>query len=59
MDVKGHTKMILDKTLADYIKRAQEELKKDTIQPPPKEEKYQVFPEDDGYDRPINPYGEH
>lgn len=50
--------MILDKTLADYIKRAQEELKKDTSQPA-KEEKYEVFPEDDGTDRPKNPYGEH
>jgi len=48
-----------DITLADYIKRTQEELNKDNNQLSPKEEKYQVFPEDDGTDRPINPYGEH
>ncbi len=51
--------MILDKTLADYIKRAQEELKKDTTPTPPKEEPYQVLPEDNGNDLPRNPYGNH
>jgi len=51
--------MILDKTLADYIKRAQEELKRDTTPPPPKEEQYQVLPEDNGNDLPRNPYGNH
>jgi hypothetical protein len=59
MDAKGYTKMILDKTLADYIKRAQEELKRDTTPTLPKEEQYQVLPEDNGNDLPRNPYGNH
>jgi hypothetical protein len=59
MDAEGYTKMILDKTLADYIKRAQEELKKDTTPTPQKEEQYQVLPEDNGYDIPRNPFGNH
>lgn len=50
--------MILDKTLADYIKRAQEELKKQEEKS--SDEKYRVFPEQQGEeDRPLNPYGEH
>jgi hypothetical protein len=59
MDAEGYTKMILDKTLADYIKRAQEELKRDTTPTPPKEEQYQVLPEDNGYDIPRNPFSNH
>lgn len=51
--------MILDKTLADYIKRAQEELKRDTTPTPPKEEQYQVLSEDNGYDIPRNPFSNH
>ena len=50
--------MILDKTLADYIKRAQEQMQSQYTQPVT-QENYKVYPEDDGTDRPIIPYGDH
>jgi hypothetical protein len=58
MDAEGYTKMILDKTLADYIKRAQEQMQSQYTQPVT-QENYKVYPEDDGTDRPIIPYGDH
>jgi len=49
-----------DITLADYIKRTTEELKKDLLDSTQAEEKYLVYPEQHGEeDRPVNPYGEH
>lgn len=52
--------MHMDLTLADYIKRTMEVLEKDKKQPsvPPvtKPNDYEVYPEDDGTDRPNNPY---
>ena len=47
----------MDKTLADYIKRISEQEKKQP-EPAPKSEDndYKVYPEDDGYDRPRNPF---
>lgn len=48
------------KTLADYIQQVMKEL--DTLQEPKQEiveftfNDYEVFPEDDGYDRPRNAY---
>lgn len=59
MDAKGYIKM-KDITLADYIKRTTEELKKDLLDSTQAEEKYLVYPEQHGEeDRPVNPYGEH
>lgn len=50
----------MDKTLGDYIKRTQdrleEENKKQSIPPVTKPEDYFVYPEEDNYDRPRNPY---
>lgn len=50
----------MDLTLADYIKRTMEELEKDKmpapVPPVSKSNDYEVFPEDDGTDRPNNPY---
>ncbi len=48
----------MDKTLADYIKRVQQQtepVKEDK----PVENNYEVLPEEDGYDRPRNPYSNH
>lgn len=49
----------MDKTLADYIKRTMDRLEenKQPVQPEP--EQYLVYPEEDGYDRPRNPYSNH
>ncbi len=48
----------MDKTLADYIKRIQEQDTKPKEETPV-ENNYEVFPEEDGYDRPRNPYSNH
>jgi len=45
---------IMDKTLADYIKRTQEKLEKD--QSPTPENQYPVYPEKDETDAKRNPY---
>lgn len=52
----------MDKTLSDYISRTMEKLKDEAPKeshPVVKEESYEVYPEDDGYDRPRNPYSSH
>ncbi len=52
----------MDKTLSDYINRTMEKLKDQTpkeIQPNNDKDNYDVYPEDDGYDRPRNPYSSH
>jgi len=59
-----------DITLADYIKRTMENLEKDkqkiaenrNVWNDPslaKQDIYNVYPEDDSTDRPINPYSNH
>ena len=50
----------MDITLADYIKRTMEQLEKDKTKPeqPKQEDQYLVYPEDDGYDRPVNPFSQ-
>lgn len=59
-----------DKTLADYIKRTTELLDQDrqkvvvnrNVWNDPeltKQDTYNVYPEDDGHDRPRNPYSNH
>jgi len=47
----------MDKTLADYIKRTQDLLKKE--KDPDSENQYPVFPEDDETDSKKIPYGNH
>jgi hypothetical protein len=44
----------MDKTLADYIKRVTE--REALPLPLPPDNNYPVYPEDDGYDTPKNPY---
>ena len=48
----------MDKTLKDYIDRVTKDLEKDKKETPPVNEHndYEVYPEDDGTDRPRNPY---
>lgn len=50
----------MDRTLADYIHRVTEEMKKPTPpQEKPSENRYPVFPENkENYDIPNNPYSE-
>lgn len=48
-----------DQTLNDYIKRTMENLEKENKTPQEnkkEQDQYLVYPEDDGYDRPRNPY---
>lgn len=48
-----------DRTLNDYIERTMKDLEKDKNKTPlqdKQEDQYLVYPEDDGYDRPRNPY---
>ena len=48
---------IMDKTLADYISRAMAKLELEKQKPAENNEnQYPVYPEDDGYDTPKNPY---
>jgi hypothetical protein len=47
----------MDKTLADYISRAMAKLELEKQKPAENNEnQYPVYPEDDGYDTPKNPY---
>lgn len=51
----------MDKTLADYIARTMARMELDKQQVKPAEEnpnKYEVYPEEDGTDRPSNPYSQ-
>lgn len=48
---------IMDKTLADYIARTMAKLESEKQQPT-EENQYPVYPEDDGTDRPQNPYSQ-
>lgn len=49
----------MDKTLADYIARAMAKLELEKQNHNKNEEnKYLVYPEEDGQDRPINPYSQ-
>ena len=48
---------IMDKTLADYIARTMAKLELEKQKPVENNEnQYPVYPEDDGYDTPKNPY---
>lgn len=51
----------MDKTLKDYIERAQKEIEEDRKRPvPPNPNQYPVLPEKQGEnDSPQNPYGQH
>ena len=49
----------MDMYLSDYIKRTTEELNKEkqkSVPPVSQPNDYEVYPEDDGYDLPKNPY---
>ena len=50
-----------EKTLGDYIKQMQdlENTEKKPLEEKPNLDQYLVYPEDDGYDTPKNPYGNH
>lgn len=55
---------IMDKTLADYIKRTTEKLNRENQKTKndsdiPNQDTYNVYPEETGEDRPQNPYGQH
>lgn len=51
----------MDKTLKDYIDRAQKRMEDEKTNPPkPNPNQYTVLPEQQGEeDKPINPYGQH
>ena len=50
---------IMDKTLADYIARTMAKLELEKQKPVENNEnQYLVYPEDDGTDRPVNPYSQ-
>jgi len=50
---------IMDKTLADYISRAMAKLELEKQKPAENNDnQYPVYPEDDGYDTPKNPYSQ-
>ena len=50
---------IMDKTLADYIARTMAKLESEKQKPVENNEnQYLVYPEDDGTDRPVNPYSQ-
>ena len=49
----------MDKFLSDYIKRTLKEIELAKQKPDPQDiqwNQYEVYPEDDGYDLPRNPY---
>lgn len=51
----------MDKTLADYIARTMARMEIDKQKPTPPvvdPNKYEVYPEEDGTDRPRNPYSQ-
>lgn len=51
----------MDKTLQDYIQRTMKALEEKNPKPinKPEDNQYLVYPEDDGTDRPRNPYSNH
>jgi hypothetical protein len=55
MDAESNSKII---TLGDYIRSVAEKEKRQQ-QPNVDLNTYPVYPEDDGYDTPKNPYGNH
>jgi len=49
----------MDKTLADYITRTMARLEAEKQKPKENtDNQYPVYPEDDGYDTPKNPYSQ-
>lgn len=46
----------MDKTLSDYIKRTQKMLEEEDKPTDPQKDVYEVYPENDGYDKPCNPF---